>query len=111
MDTLALCGDLVDYGLPADAEVLLEELSPVLRKNIPILAVFGNHEFESGQADQVHKILTTGGITVLDGGACEINGVGFAGIKGFSGGFGRRVLDPGERLSSNDSFVKRWTRH
>jgi len=72
----------------------LQELSPVLKKSIPILAVFGNHEFESGKADQVHKILTSGGITVLDGGACEIKGIGFAGIKGFSGGFGERVLEP-----------------
>jgi Icc-related predicted phosphoesterase len=29
---------------------------------------------------------------VLDGEACEICGVGFAGIKGFAGGFGRGVL-------------------
>ena len=46
VDALALCGDLVDCGLPAEAEILLEELSPVLKKNIPILAVFGNHEFD-----------------------------------------------------------------
>src|SRR5262249_19654882 len=45
VNALALCGDLVDYGLPAEAEILLDELSPVLKKNIPILAVFGNHEF------------------------------------------------------------------
>jgi len=94
VDELALCGDVVDYGLPAEAQILLQELSPVLKKSIPILAVFGNHEFESGKADQVHKILTSGGITVLDGGACELKGIGFAGIKGFSGGFGERVLEP-----------------
>ena len=105
VDALALCGDLVDYGLPAAAEILLEELNPVLRKKIPTLAVFGNHEFESGKADQVQKILTTGGITVLDGGACEINGIGFAGIKGFSGGFGERVLEPW-----GESVIKRFVR-
>ena len=38
VDALALCGDLVDYGLPAEAEFLLEELNPVLRKKIPTLA-------------------------------------------------------------------------
>jgi Icc-related predicted phosphoesterase len=32
VDALALCGDLVDYGLPAEAEILLEELNPVLKK-------------------------------------------------------------------------------
>lgn len=105
VDALALCGDLVDYGLPAEAEILLEELNPVLRKKIPTLAVFGNHEFESGKADQVEKILTRGGITVLDGGACEIKGIGFAGIKGFCGGFGERVLEPW-----GESVIKRFVR-
>jgi Icc-related predicted phosphoesterase len=104
-DALALCGDLVDCGLPAEAQILLQELSPVLKKNIPILAVFGNHEFESGKADEVQKILTAGGVTVLDGGACEINGIGFAGIKGFSGGFGERVLEPW-----GEAIIKRFVR-
>jgi Icc-related predicted phosphoesterase len=31
---------------------------------------------------------------VLDGDTCEIQGVGFAGVKGFAGGFGRRALGP-----------------
>jgi len=31
---------------------------------------------------------------VLDGDACEIDGVGFAGAKGFAGGFGRGSLSP-----------------
>lgn len=105
VDALALCGDLVDYGLPSEAEILLDELSPVLKKKIPTVAVFGNHEFESGKADQVHKILTSGGITVLDGGACEINGIGFAGIKGFAGGFGERVLEPW-----GETVIKRFVR-
>ena len=29
---------------------------------------------------------------MLDGDACEIKGIGFAGIKGFAGGFGRATL-------------------
>ena len=39
-------------------------------------------------------ILTRGGITVLDGTAIEIHGIGFAGVKGFCGGFGRKMLEP-----------------
>src|SRR5262249_50042778 len=40
-DVLLLCGDLTDYGLPEEAEVLASELRAALR--IPALAVFGNH--------------------------------------------------------------------
>jgi Icc-related predicted phosphoesterase len=90
-DFLLLCGDLVDYGLPEETEVLARELSAV---KIPIIAVLGNHEFESGKKDEVEKILAHAGVTVLDGTACEIQGVGFAGVKGFGGGFGERSLQP-----------------
>jgi Icc-related predicted phosphoesterase len=60
---------------------------------IPMLAVLGNHDFESGQADLVSKILDDAGVNMLDGEAIEIEGVGFAGIAGFGGGFGRRMLN------------------
>jgi Icc-related predicted phosphoesterase len=90
-DVLVLCGDLCDYGLPEEAHVLVRELSVV---RVPIVAVLGNHDFESGQQDTVKEILCEGGIQVLDGDACEVKGVGFAGVKGFGGGFGKRSLGP-----------------
>jgi Icc-related predicted phosphoesterase len=90
-DILLLCGDLVDYGLVEETEVLAKELAVV---KIPIVAVLGNHEFESGKKDEVERILCQAGVTVLDGTACEIHGVGFAGVKGFGGGFGERALQP-----------------
>lgn len=89
-DVLVLCGDLTDYGLPDEARVLARDLAGTVR--IPVLAVFGNHDFESGHADEVHSILTEAGVRILDGDSVEINGVGFAGVKGFAGGFGRRAL-------------------
>jgi Icc-related predicted phosphoesterase len=89
-DVLVLCGDLTDYGLPEEAEVLVKELTPLAKT--PIVGVLGNHDFESGQQDEVRKILTGGGITLLDGESCEIHGIGFAGAKGFAGGFGRGTL-------------------
>jgi Icc-related predicted phosphoesterase len=61
---------------------------------IPILAVLGNHDFESNKPDEVKQALTEGGITVLDGESVEIEGVGFAGAKGFAGGFGKAALGP-----------------
>jgi Icc-related predicted phosphoesterase len=89
-DFLLLCGDLTDYGLPEEAHILVEELAAAVR--IPIVAVLGNHDFESGQHVAVCKILTEAGVKVLDGEAHEVLGTGIAGAKGFSGGFGRATL-------------------
>ena len=88
-DVLLLCGDLTDYGLPEEAHVLARELSAV---HVPMVGVLGNHDFESGKQDEVSDILKAAGVTMLDGDACEIKGVGFAGVKGFAGGFGRGAL-------------------
>jgi Icc-related predicted phosphoesterase len=94
-DVLLLCGDLTDYGLPEEAHVLAKELQAV---RIPIVGVLGNHDYESGQEKEVCKILTAAGMHLLDGETVEINGIGFAGAKGFVGGFGRGTLGPwGER--------------
>jgi Icc-related predicted phosphoesterase len=93
-DVIALCGDLCDYGLLEEAHVLVKEMAVALKANIPIVVVLGNHDFESGQPDVVKHVLTEAGVTVLDGDAVEIDGVGFAGAKGFCGGFGRRALEP-----------------
>jgi Icc-related predicted phosphoesterase len=90
-DVLLLGGDLTDYGLPEEARVLARELSGV---KIPVVAVLGNHDYESGKEAEVTAILCEAGVKVLDGDAVEIHGVGFAGVKGFAGGFGRRMLEP-----------------
>ncbi len=86
-DMLLLCGDLTDYGLPEEAEELVADIRAAVR--IPTLAVLGNHDFESSQAELVSKVLDEAGVNVLNGEAIEIAGVGFAGICGFGGGFGR----------------------
>jgi Icc-related predicted phosphoesterase len=89
-DVVVMCGDLTDYGLPDEARVLAREVSGALK--IPVVAVFGNHDYESGHADEVSAILTDAGVRILDGDGVEIRGVGFAGVKGFAGGFGDRAL-------------------
>jgi Icc-related predicted phosphoesterase len=90
-DVVLLCGDLTDYGLPEEAHVLARELAGLA--HIPVLAVLGNHDFESDAADEVSRILAeAAGVVVLDGTAVEVLGVGFAGAKGFPGGFGARAL-------------------
>jgi Icc-related predicted phosphoesterase len=88
-DALLLCGDLTDYGTAEEAQVLAEELSSV---KVPIVAVLGNHDYESGTPEVVATTLKHAGVRVLDGEACEIDGVGIAGAKGFAGGFGRGSL-------------------
>ncbi|RQP25148.1 metallophosphoesterase family protein [Piscinibacter terrae] len=90
-DALLLCGDLTDYGTSAEAKVLADELSVV---SVPMVAVLGNHDFESGTPDEVRRILNGVGVQVLDGEAVEVLGVGIAGAKGFCGGFGRGSLGP-----------------
>jgi Icc-related predicted phosphoesterase len=90
-DIVLLCGDLVDYGLPDEAAILAKEIANL---KIPVLAVLGNHEYESGKQEEVRKILSDAGANVLDGDAREVLGIGFAGVKGFGGGFGERALGP-----------------
>jgi Icc-related predicted phosphoesterase len=91
-DILVLCGDLTDYGLPEEARALAREITSTLK--IPAAAVLGNHDFESGHQDELRKIFSDAGIVILDGDTTEIHGIGFAGTKGFAGGFGRRALGP-----------------
>ena len=88
-DVLALCGDLTDRGLPDEARLLAKELQAV---KVPKVAVLGNHDFESDAAGEVTEILAQADVSVLDGTTLEVLGVGFAGAKGFAGGFGERAL-------------------
>jgi Icc-related predicted phosphoesterase len=96
-DILVLCGDLTDYGHPDEARALAREITSTVK--IPCIAVLGNHDFETGQQGEICKILTDAGVVMLDGDSTEVHGVGFAGVKGFCGGFGRRALGPwGEEI-------------
>src|SRR4051812_35982893 len=88
-DLLVLAGDLTNYGKPEEMESLLNAL---MRLRMPIVAVLGNHDYESGRHEELMKMMVTEGIKVLDGSSYERDGVGFAGTKGFLGGFGRGVL-------------------
>jgi Icc-related predicted phosphoesterase len=96
-DILVICGDLTDYGLPEEARALSREITTTLK--IPVVAVLGNHDYESGQQDEIRTILKDAGVVTLDGDTTEVHGIGFAGTKGFCGGFGRRALGPwGEEI-------------
>ena len=88
-DVLVLAGDLTNYGKPEEMESLLNAL---VRLRVPTVAVLGNHDYESGQQTELIRMMSAEGIKVLDGTGYERDGVGFAGTKGFLGGFGRGAL-------------------
>lgn len=90
-DVLVLCGDLTNFGKVAEAEILAEDIRVC---SVPVIGVLGNHDYECGAQDEVCRILHEGGMKVLDDQAIEIEGVGFAGVKGFIGGYGRGELAP-----------------
>lgn len=95
-DVLLLGGDLTDYGLAEEARILAKDLAPV---KIPVVAVLGNHDFESAEERDIARVLTDVGVHMLDGDSWEYRGVGFAGVRGFCGGFGRGALGPwGEQI-------------
>lgn len=88
-DVLVMAGDLTDLGKPKEAELLAADLRSC---TVPVIAVLGNHDHESGSVDDVTQILTDAGVKLLNGQTTEIAGVGFVGVKGFAGGFGRHML-------------------
>jgi Icc-related predicted phosphoesterase len=90
-DVLVLAGDLTDYGTADEARSLAREMSPL---KIPAVAVLGNHDYESNQQAEIRQVLLDAGVVTLDGETTEVLGVGFAGVKGFAGGFGRGALGP-----------------
>ena len=94
-DVLVLAGDLTNYGQPAEMEPLLNVL---VRLRVPTIVVLGNHDYESGKEEELCRMIVSAGVKLLDGTAYERDGVGFAGTKGFVGGFGRGMLTAfGER--------------
>ncbi|MBD0285382.1 MAG: metallophosphoesterase [Flavisolibacter sp.] len=88
-DVLIICGDLTDTGDEVEAQILIEELKAC---TIPVVAVLGNHDFEKGRHKLIRQMLQKAGVYMLDGESVVINEVGFAGVKGFGGGFDNYML-------------------
>ncbi len=102
-DVLVLCGDLTTTGRPEQMRAFAEELSTV---RIPVVAVFGNHDHDGEAVEEAATILGEQGVQVLDGRQVTIEGVGFAGVKGFAGGFGRGTLAP-----FGEALIKEFVQH
>lgn len=88
-DALVLAGDITDHGRAGEAEALVRGLHEV---GVPVVAVLGNHDHEAGDAADIVRMLRACGVRVLEREGVVIGGVGFAGAKGFGGGFGRGLV-------------------
>ena len=98
-DALLIAGDLTRHGTVEEARCFTEEFGGL---DVPVVVVLGNHDHQSDQQDDVAKVLTDAGITVLEGTSTvlELHGhrLGIAGVKGFGGGFaGACASNFGER--------------
>ena len=89
-DLFLLAGDLTKRGRPDEGAVLADELRAA-ELSIPVVAVLGNHDYESDREKELADILGEAGVVVLDGSSVvlDVHGqsVGVAGAKGFGGGF------------------------
>jgi Icc-related predicted phosphoesterase len=97
-DMLLLAGDLTRHGTPEEAKCVATEFAGL---DVPVVAVLGNHDHHSDRPQEVTRILSDAGITVLEGETCAIDvdgvRVSIAGATGFGGGFaGRCVSEFGE---------------
>jgi Icc-related predicted phosphoesterase len=99
-DVFIICGDLTSHGLAKEAVVLSEELKFC---KIPVLGVLGNHDYEKNEEETIREALRPV-MKLLDEEPVEINGVGFAGVKGFGGGFGKNMM-PSFGEASIKSYV------
>ncbi|HYD29252.1 MAG TPA: metallophosphoesterase [Azospirillaceae bacterium] len=88
-DVLVLCGDLTNLGTRREASLLAKDLESL---TIPVVGVLGNHDVESGKAEEVRRLLADAGVAFVEGRGRTVRGIGFAGVRGFGGGFGRGML-------------------
>lgn len=97
-DALLLAGDLTQVGHLDEGRALAADLSTC---PVPVVAVFGNHDYHLDQNDQIKEALEDAGVIVLERQAVTLQfgevTVGIAGLKGFGGGFmGACASDFGE---------------
>lgn len=88
-DILLICGDLTDTGDETEAEILAGDLKAC---KIPVLAVLGNHDHEKSRQKLIRQVMQQAGVCILDGESVIMKGIGFAGVKGFGGGFDQHML-------------------
>jgi Icc-related predicted phosphoesterase len=99
-DVLAIGGDLTDLGRLEQVKVLLKVLGTC---SMPILVTLGNHDYESGNAAELSRLIGESNVYLLDRSSIVIDSVGFSGVKGFCGGFDGNVAN-----SFGEELFKAW---
>jgi Icc-related predicted phosphoesterase len=98
-DLVLLAGDLTQHGQVDEVCVVADACRGL---EVPVVAVLGNHDWQSDRADDLRRTLTEAGVVVLERShtilrVCGVS-VGIAGIKGFVGGFEQQWANFGEPL-------------
>src|SRR5436309_6925193 len=98
-DLVLLAGDLTQHGQVDEVCVVADACRGL---EVPVVAVLGNHDWQSDRPGDLIRALAEAGVVVLDRThtILPINGVsvGVAGVKGFVGGFGNQWANFGEPL-------------
>jgi Icc-related predicted phosphoesterase len=98
-DLILLAGDLTQHGQVDEVCVVADACRDL---ELPIVAVLGNHDWQSDRAPDLVRALAGAGVVALErthtilpvGGVS----VGITGVKGFVGGFGNQWANFGEPL-------------
>jgi Icc-related predicted phosphoesterase len=98
-ELVLLAGDLTQLGQVEEARVLAAACRNVA---VPIVAVLGNHDWQSDRATEIAAVLADCGVVVLERSHTIVplarTTVGIAGVKGFIGGFDKEWANFGEPL-------------
>jgi uncharacterized protein len=98
-DLILLAGDLTQHGQLDEVCVVADACREL---QVPVVAVLGNHDWQSDRPADLARTLAEAGVVVLDRThtILPIGGVsvGVAGAKGFVGGFGNQWANFGEPL-------------
>jgi Icc-related predicted phosphoesterase len=98
-DAIVLAGDLTQHGQVDEVCVVADACRDL---SVPVVAVLGNHDWQSDRPGDLSRALAEAGVVVLDRShtILPIKGVsvGIAGVKGFVGGFGQQWANFGEPI-------------
>jgi Icc-related predicted phosphoesterase len=98
-DLVLLAGDLTQHGQVDEVCVVADACREL---EVPVVAVLGNHDWQSDRPGDLTRALAEAGVVVLERShtILPVRGasVGIAGVKGFVGGFGNQWANFGEPI-------------
>ena len=98
-DLILLAGDLTERGQVDEVGVVADACRDL---SIPVVAVLGNHDWQSDRPGDLARALGEAGVVVLERSHTILpvrgTSVGIAGVKGFVGGFGEQWANFGEPI-------------